>query len=215
MPTTTTYKPRASLGTKRDDSPGVIERGGIMYAAILLAIASFPDLPVTMTAFKALLDALTVAQGATRTRTKGLATARNTKREALWGAMVLLRAYVQTLGDQLSVESSKALIESAGLLVGAAAHHVKPLLEVKPTSVPGTVALFANAALLRGRTSKRTTFHWQWSANGKDWVSATSTPHARTVISGLAVPGAYAFRVAVTVGGEMRDWTAPVSVQLH
>ena len=215
MSTTTTFKPRAALGTERTETAKVLSRAAIMYAAILLAIASFPNLPVTMAAFKVLYDALVSAEGAAKARTKGLATVRNTKREALWGAMELTSVYVQILGDQLPVEGSKALIESAGLLVALANQYVKPILQAKPTITPGVVDLIANASLLKGNTSKNTTFHWQWSANGKDWVSVPSTPKARTQITGLTVPGTSWFRAAVTIGTDVHDWTAAVSIQLH
>ena len=51
-------KPHASLGTVKTDIPGVLTRAKIMYAAILLAIASFPSLPIAMPAFLLLITAL-------------------------------------------------------------------------------------------------------------------------------------------------------------
>src|SRR5579871_5842983 len=95
----TTPKPKASFGTTKDNIPGVLTRAHLMYTAILAAIGTFPSPTVTMVAFLALIQALTTAQEAAATRTKGLAAVRNSKRDTLWSAMLSLRAYVQTIAD--------------------------------------------------------------------------------------------------------------------
>lgn len=215
MSITSSFKPKASYGTSRSDSDGVLTRAKMMYAAIIIAIASFPNLPIAMAAFKDLIDAMDTAQQATKKGTRGLASARNIKRDALWAGMELLRVYVQGLADQISIDGAKALIETAGLLVANSAAHVKPILEVKVTTTPGRLLLFANAGMLKGKTSKSTTFHWQWSADGKSWTSLASTPISRTEISGLAVPGEYWFRVSVTLGKDVGPWTDAVPFQIH
>jgi hypothetical protein len=80
-------KPEATLGTLRVNIPGVLSRAGTMEAAITLAIAMFPGLPITMAAFLLLLQAAAAAQTAAATRAKGLASVRDTKVDDLWDAM--------------------------------------------------------------------------------------------------------------------------------
>ena len=74
---------------------GVLARAKAMYAAIVAAVASFPNPTIAMAVFLALIQALDAAQDATASRAKGLATMRNTKRNAVWTAMESLRAYVK------------------------------------------------------------------------------------------------------------------------
>ena len=143
--------PRASLGAKRTDSPGVISRATIMYAAILAAIATFKATPITMAAFLLLVEAAEVAQTASASRAKGLAAVRNTKITPLWNAMILLRGYVQGLVDQVDPAGGLALINQAGLVVGGVAAHVKMLFEAKLDTTASIVHLTSTP----GRCSAR------------------------------------------------------------
>ena len=63
-------KPKATFGTVKTNIPGVLSRAGIMQAAIVLAIASFPALPITMAAFLVLLQVASAAQLAAAARTR-------------------------------------------------------------------------------------------------------------------------------------------------
>ncbi|HTB74932.1 MAG TPA: hypothetical protein VK762_16900, partial [Polyangiaceae bacterium] len=155
---TTSKKPRAVTGCTRQHSPGVLSRAKIMYTAILAAIAQLPNLPITMAAFLALIQALDTAQGNMKAKPRGLASVRDTKRDDVWTAMQTLRTYVQSLADALSAPEATALIELAGLLVAGVPNHIKPFLEAKPTTLPGVVRILANAGLLVGSSSKKTTF---------------------------------------------------------
>ena len=172
----TNSHPRASLGVVRNNSPGVISRANIMYVAILAAIATFNATPITMAAFLLLIEAAQVAQTASASRTRGLAAVRNTKITPLWNAMILLRAYVQGLVDQVDHAGGLALINQAGLVVGGVGTHVKMLFEAKLDTTANVVHLILNAKALLGPTKKRVTFHWQISSDGKTWTNLPSTP---------------------------------------
>jgi hypothetical protein len=211
---TTSNKPRAVAGCSREDSPAVLSRAKIMYVAILAAIAQFPNLPITLAAFLALIEPFDAAQDSMKAKPRGLASVRDTKRDDVWTAMHTLRIYVQSLADGLSAPAAAALIESAGLLVAGVPIHIKPFLEAKPTTLPGVVHILANASLLVGSSSKRVTFNWQWSTDGKTWSSLPSTPLADTEMTGLTPMTTYYFRVSVTISRVVGEWSQSTSVML-
>jgi hypothetical protein len=207
--------PKASLGVKRADSPGVISRATIMYAAILAAIATFGATPIALPAFLLLIEAAQAAQTASASRAKGLAAVRNTKITPLWNAMILLRSYVQGLVDQTDHASGLALINQAGLVVGGVGARVKMLFVAKLDTTANVVHLILSAKALLGTTRKRVTFHWQISSDsGKSWTSLPSTPYAETQLPSPG-PGSYQFRAGATVGKTVVDWTPPFPLTIH
>ena len=210
----TSAHPRASLGVDRTNAPGVISRATIMYAAILAAIATFNATPISMAAFLLLIEAADTAQTASASRAKGLAAVRDTKITPLWTAMILLRAYVQGLVDQVDHAGGVALINQAGLVVGGVATHVKKLFEAKLDTTANVVHLILNAKAFLGKTSQRAIFHWQMSSDGKTWTSLPSTPYAETQLPSPG-PGSYQFRAAATVGTTVLDWTTPYPLTIH
>ena len=155
-----------------------------------------------------------VAQTASASRTRGLAAVRNTKITPLWNAMLLLRAYVQGLVDQVDHAGGLALINQAGLVVGGVAAHVKVLFEAKLDTTANVVHLLLNAKAFLGPTHKRVTFHWQMSSDGKTWTSLPSTPLAATQLPSPG-PGSYQFRAGATVGTTALDWTTPYPLTIH
>jgi hypothetical protein len=210
----TASHPRASLDVERGNAPGVLSRAKIMYAAFLAAIATFNATPITMAAFLLLIEAVDTAQTASASRAKGLAAVRNTKITPLWNAMILLRVYVQGLVDQVDGAGGLALINQAGLVVGGVGGHVKMLFVAKLDTTANVVHLILNATAFLGLTSKRVTFHWQVSSDGKTWTSLLSTPYAETQLPSPG-PGSYQFRAAATVGKTVLDWTTPFPLTIH
>jgi hypothetical protein len=212
----TIARPRAIFDTERKDVPGVLYRAQAMHDSIELGAAMFPGLPITMVAFLALLTALSVVQASLRTTSAtGLATLRNTKRDALWTAMELVRGYVQSRCDVLPAEGACSLIQAAGLVVAASTvGTAKAILGATLAPAPGTARLAANRRALLGPADARklATFRWQWSSNGQDWNDAAPTPYASTEITGLAPMTTYFFRVAVTVGRNVGAWSEAVSL---
>jgi hypothetical protein len=209
-------KPKPSFGVGRTNVPGVLARAGLMEAAIMLAAALFPSLPIAMPAFLLLIQAAAAAQSAAATRAKGLASLRDTKVDALWTAMQSIKTYVAGLASALDATAATSLIESAGLLVAAHAKHTKMLLSA--TYVPATniVYVSVNALLLIGkRTSKKTTFTYSWSADGgKTWSAGVTTAYASLEVPALP-PGTYLFRVFATVGRDPGEPTQAVSLTIH
>jgi hypothetical protein len=215
----TVIRPRATFGTTQKNTPGVLGRSQTMYSSISNNIAMFASLPVTMQAFLALITAFAVAQQATTgTKAKGTASTRNSKRNAVWSAMLSLQSYVQGLADSMSVTDATTLIENAGMIVAKAADRLKAALGATLTTTPGMVHLAANRTALVGKANahKRVLFSWEMSANGgQTWTALPPTLFASTIVSGLTLMSTYAFRVSVQVGNTPGTWSQAVSVLVH
>jgi len=218
MNTATASGPRAVFGTSKKNIPGLLSRAQTMHDTITANAASFQALPITMVAFLVLITSLAAAQAAvTGTKTKGTAETRNSRRTALWTAMLSLQAYIQGLANALSPDDAAAVIKNAGMVVAQAGTHHKAELSAVLTSMPGNVHLEANRALLVGKAdaAKNATFNWSWSSDGKTWNNAPSTPYASADIPGLALMTTYSFRVCVTVAKATGPWSQPVSILVH
>jgi hypothetical protein len=214
----TVIRPRATFGTTQTNTRGVLGRSQTMYSSISSNIAMFVGLPITMQAFLALITALAVAQqAATGTKAKGTAATRNSKRNAVWAAMLSLQSYVQGLSDSMSVVDGTTLIGNAGMLVAKAADRLKVVLASSLTTTPGLVHLAANHTALVGKANahKKVMFCWEMSSDGKTWSALPPTPYASTTVSGLALMSTYWFRVSVQVGTTPGTWSQAVSILVH
>jgi hypothetical protein len=187
-----------------------------MEAAILLAAAMFPSLPVSMADFLLLIQAALASQSAAATRTMGLAALRDTKVDALWTAMQALKTYVGGLANELDATSATALIEAAGLLVAESTTHGKALLSATYAPATGVVHVSVNALLLLGkRRTKKTDFTYSWSADGgSTWSAGVTTSYTSIDVPALP-PGTYLFRVFATVGRIPGEPTQAVSLTIH
>jgi hypothetical protein len=209
-------KPKAAFGVTKINAPGVLARATLMHAAILAALAMFPSPPVSMAALLLLIQAAALAQSATAVKTKGLATLRDTKIDALWIAMQSLKTYVQGICDATDAVSALALIQQAGLVVSKTVRSTKLLLAATFIPATGVVHIVVNARLLIGkRTTKKTTFTWSWSMDGgKSWSAGVTTGYATADVPNLP-PAAYQFRVCATVGKVVGEWSQPVNLTIH
>ena len=209
-------KPRAVFGVKRTNIPGVLARAQAMHTGMSEHAGQFPAPTVDMPTFFDLLTGLATAQQERlSTGARGLASKRDVERDTLWIAMQALRTYVQGLADKLNFTDAKALILMAGLELGAGSSYQKPILQAKLTSEPGVVHLIANVSVLVGpaAASKKVMVNWEWSSDGgQTWPNARSTTYADTYIRGLTLMSKYTFRVSVTIGTEMGEWSQAVSV---
>jgi hypothetical protein len=211
--------PRASLGVKKKDAPGVAQRAQTMHDTLTLNAGLFPGIPITMVAFLALLTALILSQSTVKgTKATGSAQVRNAKRNALWSAMGSILMYVQGLADTMDAANASALILSAGLVVAATQKRHKAILAAALTATPGTVHLEANATAILGPSAlhKKVTWNWQWSSNGgQTWTDLHSTPFASTDVPGLAMMTTHSFRVSVTIGRVTQSWSQVTSLLVH
>ena len=168
--------------------------------------SSFPNPTPSLATFEADISALSTAEAAVLSRTKGAVEARNVKLEVVRTDLENLKAYVQTVAAGVSPSNAEALIESAGMAVRKAALHDKAELAAKQGSVSGTVNLAAKAP------SKKATYFWQYSTDQKTWTSLPVTMKAKTGLSGLTSATTYSFRFQALTATGLGDWSQIVSL---
>ena len=161
-----------------------------------------PPLPTVTDA----VDQLQAAETAALSRTKGAATLRNERRNALVNQLAKLKNHVQTTADA-NLETSASIIQGAGLAVQK--NRVRPprVFAAKPGAVSGSVTLLAQSA------ARRASYEWQYSIDaGKTWLASPSTLQSTTTVSGLTPGATVLFRYRpVTKVGE-GDWSQPSSL---
>ena len=203
---------RVALGIKRRNYPHLITLCSSVHDAIGAATTLFTSPTPTMAVFAVQIQDLRVAQQATTSRARGTAAVRNAKAVIVVGSLESLQTYVQTLCDA-SPEQAHVLIEAAAMKPTAASAHHKPVLGAANGPTSGSALLSANRALLTGSTTKRTTLNWQYSLDsGKTWLSAPSTPLAKTEVVGLPPLTTVLFRVSATVSKVAGEWSQAVSL---
>lgn len=213
-------RPRAALGVKRKNVPGVLFRAQAVHDGFEANPGRFGATPIAVPALAALIAALAATQQSAREmpclKTRTL---RDTRRDAVWTALETLCAFVQALADALGPGEATSLISAAGLLVAKVpVPGPKAILEATLTATPGLVHLDANASLLVGPADrwKLKSFHWQWSGDGgATWNDAAATGFASTDIAGLALLHTYSFRVCVTVSATTGAWSQAATLLVH
>ncbi len=71
----------------------------------------------------------------------------------------------------------------------------------------------AGGVLTAGMGRKERTFHWEYTLDGKTFVSGGSTPISKVTIAGLPVMTMVGFRVSVTVSNNPQGpWSQVVSI---
>lgn len=213
MTTSPTHRVRATLGINKKKITALLALAKAIYDGMLANPTLFPSPSPAMAVLLALITALDSAQRVVATRAKGAAAVRDQKRDALITALESERMYVQALCDA-NPEQAVALIKAAGMSVAQVATRDKPALQAKPGTAPGGVILVANETLLVGKgVHKKALFNWQMSADGgKTWTTLPPTPLATTEVTGLTSLATYAFRVSVTVGKVVGEWSQAVTI---
>ncbi len=151
------------------------------------------------------------SQGIVKT-TKGMVPARNAKRDILWTSLESERMYVQSLSDLLPPAQGSSIITEAGMYIGLANAHQKPIILCK-LGVSGSVQVLVNVSLL-AKTSKNKTFYWQSTNDGgKTYNNVAAGPEPSITLTGLAPLSTVGFRAAVKVSKEPQaDWTQTIYV---
>jgi hypothetical protein len=169
---------------------------------------------VTMVVLAGLITDLAGAQQALKNRTI-TAAQRNVKRDLLWTALGSLLQYVQGLCDGAE-EQAASIISAAGMKVASVATNAKPILAAKLGVASGSIILRANAKLLAaGKGKKGRFFEWQYTLDGKAFVSAPSSSVAHTTVTGLPPLTTVGFRVAYVDSTGPGAWSQVVSIVVH
>jgi len=166
----------------------------------------FPSPSPALATIEAAIDALAVAETATRSRTRGTVEVRDGKRAALVMLLQQLQRHVQATADA-NPENAVSIIESAGLSVKRARVLPPRVFAALDGPVSGTVKLVAPK--IKGATA----YEWAYSTDDKNtWIPRPTRPQASTLVPGLT-PGATAhFRYRPVMRTGPGDWSDPVSV---
>lgn len=167
---------------------------------------SFPNPTPALTVVTAAIDELQTAETAAQARTKGAATTRNDKREALVVLLQQVRGHIQAVADA-DLTNAAAIIQSAGVAVRKVPTRQARAFAAKPGAVSGVAKIVAKPA------APRASYEWQYSTDGgKTWLTAPATLQAKTTVSGLQPGATVQFKYRpVTRTGE-GDWSQPVAL---
>ena len=169
----------------------------------------FPSPTPSLATFQADVAALSAAEAAVLSRTKGAVETRNAKLAVVHNDLGTLKAYVQTVAAAAPTADADAIIESAGMTIRAVTQHDKPALAAKPGSVSGTVNLAAKAV------GKRAAYTWQYSTDQKTWTTLPQTLEAKTGITGLTVATEYYFRFQTVTKDGLGNWSQTVALTVR
>jgi hypothetical protein len=208
---------RAVLGVFKIRVPDVLMRAEAMYNGMNSHQADYPSPNPALPAFLTLTQNLQSSHQAVKART-GTAAARDVHRDLLWDAMHTERAYVQSL---VTADTGRGvlLIQNAGLVIATINPYQKALLTLSQGSQPGTIHCEANVGLLVGvatlKPNQHKFFNWQYTLDGKTFVSMPSTAGCKTSITGLTPLTTVGVRVSLTNMHETGPWSQVVSILVH
>ncbi len=159
------------------------------------------------------IDVTDAAQVASAHGGKGMAAARDVQVGLLFGMMGSELVGIQSVADSGNPDESVSTLHAGGVEVAAVGQHTKPILGVTQGPTTGAVDLEANAsALLGADIGRKHFFSWEYTMDGKTFISIPSTPDARTTLTGLTPLTTVGFRVAVTVSKTpMGPWSQVVN----
>ncbi len=211
---TTLQRIRVALKSDKDKIPLFLVLAQYILACMTANSALFTASAALLATLTTQIAALVAAQGQVKDRVAGTTGTRDAKRNLVALTLESLRVQVQALCDATPGQAI-SIIQAAGMKAVNVGRYTKAILAVTLGVQPGTVMLVANARLLS--TSKKSkTYNWSFSLDGKTWIAAPSTPHAKTTITGLTSLTTYAFRVNVSVGSAgPGEWSQAVTIVVH
>jgi uncharacterized protein (DUF2126 family) len=175
-------------------------------ATAMMSNPSFPTPSIPLATLQADIAALSTAEAAVLTRTKGSVELRDQKLAVVRADLETLKAYVQTVAGAGTPEAAPAVIASAGLAVRKSTLHDKAALEAKDGSVSGTVNLIAKAA------ARTAAYAWQYSVDQKTWTATPVTLQAKTGVPGLTAGTTYYFRVQTVTRTGAENWSQIIAL---
>ena len=112
---------------------------------------------------------------------RGAAAARDVQLGLLLGMMGTELLYMQSIADAGNPDQAVQTLRQGGGEVAGFALHDKAILGVKQGPASGAVALEANATALLGSANLRRKhfFSWEYTLDGKTFISMPSTPSRR------------------------------------
>ncbi len=209
---------RGVFKVKRRDAPGALRRAKLMAKGLGDWAAVFVSPNPPLQAFGDQIDRTDKAQVAVGQGGRGAAAARDVELGLLLGMMEAELVYIQSIADSVNADEAVQTLKQGGVEVAGVALHDKAILTVTQAAPSGPVALDANALALLGSQNVRRKhfFSWEYTLDGKTFISMPSTPDVKTTLSGLTPLTTVGFRVAVTVTKSVQGpWSQVVELFVH
>jgi len=165
--------------------------------------ATFPSPTPPLATFSANIATLIAAETAAKTRAVGTVATRDEALGVVVADLHQLKSYVQQLASA-NPEHAEVIAQAAAMTLRKPGAQHKSDLAAKQT-VSATVQLAAKA-VAGGRSHE-----WQYSFDGKTWVSAPPSLQAKTTIHGLQVGVLTYFRHRTITKTGPADWSQPIS----
>jgi hypothetical protein len=203
---------RVVLGFTRSHYPLLLTRAQGVHDGIVAAPTLFAQPSPVMTLFETQIQDLRAAQQATLSKATGTTSVRNAKAAVVVASLENLEMYVQNLCD-VAPDQAGVLVEAAGMKVARKPVRHKPELAALNGPTSGSAVLVANRGVLTAGLTHRTFLSWEYSLDGKTWISAPSTLLASTEIGGLPPLTTVSFRVSATpTKGAATPWSQAVTL---
>lgn len=205
---------RGVLKVKRTEAPGVLNRAKLMRKGLADHEATFPSPNPALAVFSNQIAVTDKAQVDANNGGKGAAAARDVQIGVLMGMMGSELLYVQSVADAGNPDEAISTLHAGGVEIAGYTPYDKPVLSVTQGPTQGSVALTANATILLGKNRRRVHFfNWEYTTDGKTFVSMPSTADVKTTLTGLSPLTTVGFRVAVTLAkSPMGPWSQVVNV---
>ena len=185
-------------------------KGVITFAqSIATSLTNNPSFPTPNPPIATLLadiQALSAAEAAVLSRTKGAVETRDAKLAIVRADLDSLKAYVQGVAGVAGLANASVVIASAGMTARKVTLHDKAALEARDGSVSGTVNLVAKAV------ARSAAYEWQYSIDQKAWTTLPVTLQAKTGVSGLTPATTYYFRVQPVTRTGTENWSQVVAL---
>jgi hypothetical protein len=210
-------RPRGALNIDRKRTTSVVGRANAMCVGLDNHQGTFPNPSPPTSAIKAQVGVVNQAEITAASRAKGTASARDVERNILVGMLEDGLHYIQGVADQAPTwDKAVAILEAGGLPVAATGTRTKGILVVRHGPTSGSVVLDANVRALTAGLRGKVSYNWQYTLDGKTYVTLPSTPTHKTTVQNLTPVTSVGFRVSVTgASGTAGDWSQTVSFIVH
>ena len=211
------HRARGKLKIKRKNTASVQARARGFVNGVQSDTTTFASIQATAAAVQKQIGVVDDAETEAKKRIPGAAAARNTQRALLVTMLESGLALVQAIADASpDYDTAVKVLQTAGFPIAIVPSRTKEVLTAKQGPQPGSVELSANATALHASTSKRACFNWQYTVDGKTFISMASTPISKTSLANLTPLTTVGFRVSVTdASGIPGPWSQTVSFLVH
>ena len=183
-------------------TPALIVRANAIVGGMSADPTMFPSPNPPLATVTAQINTLASAETACETHTAGTVAIRDAAKKTLVTSLHALKAYVQLLVNASPAEA-QPIAQAAAMALKKKKAAGKLPLTIKSIA-SGTVQLVAKATAGSGA------YEWQYSTDGKTWVSTPSSTQSKTTIPNLQPGTTLYFRQRAITKTGPSDWGDPV-----